>query len=145
MDSANASESSVSIPVGNTVQVDPSRSAPRGQSVTQLPAGSGARSPGPLSLRSLPEINTDACGRSAAYPKEAQNLGIEGDVKLRITLDERGAVQEVRVLSGLGHGLDREAVNAIRLKCKFTPAIGGDGRPVPYVIDPYVFHFEIPR
>jgi TonB family protein len=93
----------------------------------------------------LPEINTDACGRSAAYPREAQNLGIEGDVKLRVTLDERGAVQDVRVLSGLGHGLDREAVNAIRFKCKFTPAIGGDGRPVPYVIDPYVFHFEIPR
>ncbi len=86
-----------------------------------------------------------ACGRSVGYPKEAQALGIEGAVRLRVSLDEKGRVVEAKVLSGLGHGLDSAAVDALLHHCHFTPAVGSDGRPVPYVIDPYVFHFEIAR
>jgi len=96
-------------------------------------------------VTTMPEIDTEACGRTVAYPPEAAALGIEGAVRLRVELDERGRVVDVKVLSGLGHGLDREAVEALKHRCKFSPAIASDGRPVPFVIDPYVFHFEIPR
>jgi TonB family protein len=75
----------------------------------------------------------------------ARTLGIEGDVKLRVSLDASGSVTSVKVISGLGHGLDAEAVEAIKHRCKFTAAIATDGHAVPFVITPYVFHFEIPR
>lgn len=148
MESTNDRESPTSVPVGNTVAVDPNRSAPHGGPVAPLPATRGGPmdgDPGALAIRVMPDIDAEACGRTITYPREAEALGIQGSVRLRVSLDEKGKVVEVKVLSGLGHGLDREAVDAIEHKCKFTPAIANDGRPVPYVIDPYVFHFEIPR
>src|SRR5262249_758123 len=98
-----------------------------------------------LEVGSLPDVDTEACGRSVPYPREAQDLGIEGDVLLRVELDETGHVVDVRVLSGLGHGLDQAAMTALRNRCRFTPAVARDGRKVPYVIQRYTFHFELPR
>lgn len=121
-------------------------------------AGSGRRgSPGgtgdgtgyhPVSagaVGSMPEVDADACGRAAKYPREAEQSGIEGDVRLRVALTEQGRVQSVKVLSGLGHGLDAAAIDAIKNRCKFSPALGHDGQPVAFVIASYTFHFELPR
>ena len=93
----------------------------------------------------MPEVDTDACGRTVSYPPEAEQAGVEGDVRLRISLTETGRVHAVRVLSGLGHGLDRAAVEAISHRCRFRPAVAKDGHPVPFVIESYTFHFELPR
>lgn len=136
-------ESSMSVPVGESTGVDPRRSTEPAP-----PSGGGGLdggAPGALAIRTLPEIDTSACGRTISYPPEAIALGLEGSVKLRVAIDERGRVADVKVLSGLGHGLDREAVDALQHRCRFAPAIANDGRPVAFVIDPYVFHFEIPR
>ena len=84
-------------------------------------------------------------GRSIAYPSDAEHNGIAGDVRLRVALDERGHVRNVHVISGLGHGLDQAAADALQHHCKFTPAIDRNGRPVPFVIQSYTFHFELPR
>ena len=78
-------------------------------------------------------------------PREAEESGTEGEVRLRVSLTEEGRVHAVRVLSGLGHGLDAAAVDAIKNRCKFKPAIGRDGQPVAFVIESYKFHFELPR
>jgi TonB family protein len=94
---------------------------------------------------SMPEVDTEACGRAAIYPREAEQSGIEGDVRLRVALTERGQVHAVKVLSGLGDGLDAAAVDAIKNRCRFKPAIGHDGQPVAFVIESYKFHFELPR
>jgi protein TonB len=93
----------------------------------------------------MPEVDTEACGHAAAYPRDAEQTGTEGDVRLRVSLTERGAVHAVRVLAGLGHGLDDAAVDAIKHRCKFSPARGRDGQPVAFVIESYTFHFELPR
>jgi len=93
----------------------------------------------------MPEIDTDACGRTIVYPPEAEQAGVEGDVRLRVTLSSEGHVDNVRVLTGLGHGLDREAIEALRHRCRFSPAIGKSGKPVAFVIQSYTFHFELPR
>ncbi len=87
-----------------------------------------------------------AAVRSRIPPKRKQ-LGVEGSVKLRVELDDKGHVHNVKVLSGLGHGLDQAAVYALTHKaaCKFTAAVGTDGKPVAYVIPSYTFNFEIPR
>jgi protein TonB len=100
---------------------------------------------GELSIKTMPEVDTDACGRSIAYPPEAERAGIEGKVRLRVALDARGRVSSARVLRGLGHGLDEAAVEALTRRCRFTPAIATDGRPVPFVIESYSFVFELPR
>src|SRR5262249_2806069 len=98
-----------------------------------------------LEVGSFPDVDTEACGRSVAYPREAEDLGIEGDVLLPVALAETGRVVDGRVVAGLGHGLDQAAMTALRDRCRFTPAVAKDGRRVPYVIQTYTFHFELPR
>ncbi len=93
----------------------------------------------------MPEVDTDACGRTIAYPDEATQAGIEGDVRLRVALTPEGHVYAVHVLSGLGHGLDRAATEALKHRCRFSPAIGKAGKPVAFVIQSYTFHFQLPR
>jgi len=95
-------------------------------------------------IKRMPEIDANACGQSIEYPSEAKRLGIEGDVILRVELDEAGRVHGTRVLSGLGHGLDEAAVFALTHKCRFTPAIDKSGSPVAFVIPRYAFHFATP-
>ena len=98
-----------------------------------------------LEVERMPEVDTDACGRTITYPAEAEQAGVEGDVRLRIALTETGRVHAVHVLSGLGHGLDRAAVEAITHRCRFSPAVSRGGKAVAFVIESYTFHFELPR
>lgn len=108
--------------------------------------GDGAYQPASESeVATMPEIDTDACGRTITYPDEAAQAGIEGDVRLRVALTPEGRVYAVHVLSGLGHGLDRAAAEALKHRCRFSPAIGKAGKPVAFVIQSYTFHFQLPR
>ena len=108
--------------------------------------GAGAYHPASeLEVERMPEVDTDACGRTITYPSEAEQAGIEGDVRLRISLTETGRVHAVRILSGLGHGLDHAAVDAVSHRCRFSPAVAHGGKPVAFVIESYTFHFELPR
>ncbi|HEY2745693.1 MAG TPA: energy transducer TonB [Polyangia bacterium] len=149
MSSTTEGDSAMAVPVGNTTMIDPAKSG-HGP-VVPLPA---APPPPPkpsyqpvseLYIKTMPDIDADACGRTIQYPAEAEQLGVEGDVKLRVELDDKGHVHGIKVLSGLGHGLDQAAMYALTHKCKFSPAIATDGKAVSYVIPSYVFHFEIPR
>jgi protein TonB len=63
-----------------------------------------------------------------AYTDDARAAGVEGRVRLRITIDASGNVSSASVLSGLGHGLDQAAVAAAR-RMKFSPATKC-GKPV---------------
>jgi protein TonB len=142
-------ESSVAVHTGDTTTIDPNPRAeetvgplPLGPRVPQAQATADESTP---MIKTLPGIDSRACGKLIAYPDEAEQLGIEGDVTLRVALDAAGRVERATVLRGLGHGLDRAAVYALKNLCRFTPAIATDGKPVPYVIDEYTFHFEIPR
>ncbi len=56
-----------------------------------------------------------------AYTAEARAAGVSGKVRIEITVDERGRVVAVRVLQGLGHGLDEAALAAAR-EMTFEPA-----------------------
>jgi len=49
-----------------------------------------------------------------AYTEAARAAGIEGKVRVEITVDETGKVVEVKALTTLGHGLDEAAVAAAR-------------------------------
>jgi protein TonB len=149
MDSTTEGPSSVSAPASDAPTMGPTKPGPRAERnrpVPAAPAGRGARGPvSDLDVGRLPDVDTEACGRSVKYPREAEALGIEGDVLLRVELDDTGRVADVRVLKGLGHGLDQAAAAALRQTCRFTAALDKNGARVPYVIQKYTFHFELPK
>ncbi len=49
-----------------------------------------------------------------AYTESARTAGIEGKVRISITVDAGGQVTDVQVLQSLGHGLDEAALAAAR-------------------------------
>jgi periplasmic protein TonB len=56
-----------------------------------------------------------------AYSEEARAASIEGRVRVELTIDASGAVQQAKVLEALGHGLDEAALEAVRA-ATFEPA-----------------------
>ena len=56
------------------------------------------------------------------YTDAARAAKVEGRVRVELTVDESGRVIDVRVLQGLGHGLDEAALSAAR-SATFTPAL----------------------
>ena len=61
------------------------------------------------------------------YTQEARNLRIEGEVLLEVVLQASGNLRVLRVVRGLGHGLDDNAVKAAE-QIHFKPAMR-DGQP----------------
>ena len=67
------------------------------------------------------------------YTDDARRRGIEGDVVLEIVVRSDGAVGDVKVLQGLGGGLDRRAIDAVR-GWRFNPA-KRYGTPVDVMVE----------
>lgn len=61
------------------------------------------------------------------YTDEARKLRIEGEVLLEVVFESSGKLRVVRVIRGLGHGLDEAAVQAAE-QIHFKPALR-DGQP----------------
>jgi TonB family protein len=55
------------------------------------------------------------------YTEEGRKLKIEGEVRLEVRFTATGEVHVTRILQGLGHGLDEQAVRAAE-QIKFKPA-----------------------
>jgi protein TonB len=85
------------------------------------------------------QVAEDACTEAVVKPKpvqmarpeyteEARAAGIEGKVRVELTVDATGVVRNVKVLESLGHGLDEAAVRAVE-GATFEPA-SACGKPV---------------
>jgi TonB family protein len=83
--------------------------------------GSGIAPP-----RLLREVKAD-------YTEQARRAGITGDVVLEIVVRRDGSVGDVRVLKGLGGGLNDRAVQAVR-QWRFAPATRL-GSPVDVIVE----------
>lgn len=81
------------------------------------PAGGAAESPVAILDKPRP-----------AYTEEARQLKIEGEVLLELLFDASGKAHVLRVIRGLGHGLDESAVRSAE-NIRFRPALRG-GAPV---------------
>jgi len=62
------------------------------------------------------------------YTAEAKQLKIQGEVVLEVRFSADGQVHVIRVLRGLGHGLDQQAIRVAE-QTQFKPATR-DGKPV---------------
>lgn len=62
------------------------------------------------------------------YTPEAKQLKIQGEVVLEVRFSADGRVHVIRVVQGLGHGLDQQAIRAAE-QTQFKPATR-DGKPV---------------
>jgi TonB family protein len=91
-----------------------------------VPAAPSVRSrPGEAAVKAVPaEILSKP---TPAYTQEARSLRIEGEVLLEVVLEASGSLHVVRVVHGLGHGLDDNAVKAAE-QIHFKPAMK-DGEP----------------
>jgi TonB family protein len=83
--------------------------------------GSGIVAPGLLR-----EVKPD-------YTEDARRRGVEGDVVLEIVVGSDGGVGSVKVLQGLGAGLNERAIEAVR-QWRFSPA-RRLGTPVDVVVE----------
>jgi protein TonB len=55
-----------------------------------------------------------------SYPTVAKNANIEGKVYVLAYINEKGSVDDVKVLKGIGGGCDEAAIDAVK-KSKFIP------------------------
>jgi TonB family protein len=62
------------------------------------------------------------------YPMFARNLGREGRVMLKLTIDENGNLLDIEVIEKAGYGFTEAAVEAVK-KSTFLPA-KRDGKPI---------------
>jgi protein TonB len=67
------------------------------------------------------------------YTEEARRRGLAGDVVLEIVVRSDGTVGDIRILQGLGSGLDQRATDAVR-QWRFSPA-RRFGAPVDVIVE----------
>jgi protein TonB len=135
-------KSAMAVPVGNTLMTKDR--TPRKPGEVPQPSGTaGARPFAPVAdvyiadpPRVVHEINS-----ADIYPPEAYKMGIEGKVVLKVSLDSKGNVVQVRIIGRAGHGFDEAARDALR-QFKFTPARTSDGQSVDYSLT-YTYVFDM--
>jgi protein TonB len=116
---------------------------PGGIAVPVGPAAPAQQAAGPKATAAAPKAAAppkgDDCTEDLVKPKalgavqpqyteEARAAGVEGRVRVSLTVDATGTVTSASVLSGLGHGLDQAAISAAK-RMKFTPG-SRCGKPV---------------
>jgi len=111
---------------GNGVAVGSPKSGSVGGSVR--PAGFAQSTSGPeaqpkkVATKEPPTTPVEILAKpKPAYTEEGRKLKIEGEVRLEVQFTASGEVHVIRILQGLGHGLDEQAVRAAE-QIKFKPA-----------------------
>lgn len=67
------------------------------------------------------------------YPEMAREANIQGTVYVEFTVHTNGNISNVRLLRGIGHGCDEEAMRAVKKLQGWQPAVMG-GRKVPMLM-----------
>jgi len=116
---------------GGGVAVQETRSAPRG---TVQQGGFGdADVPAPPTVHARPAaaasmVPAEILSKpTPIYTPEARAKHIEGEVLLEVVFEASGKIQVLRVIRGLGYGLDDAAIRAAE-QIRFKPALQ-DGQP----------------
>ncbi len=84
--------------------------------------------PAPVAVRSGASMVGGSCA-APEYPEAAEDMEQTGTSVLQFLISASGAVIQSRVASSSGHASLDEAAVAALSQCRFTPAIGADGKP----------------
>jgi TonB family protein len=136
MESTSQAGSGPAMPVGNSARPQAKReAAPAAEAAPALAP--------PVPAYEVTKMPLPQCPLAGRYTDEAKAAAIEGTVVLDLVVGENGRVREVKVVSGLGHGLTAAAVAAIK-ECHFSPG-ERDGKPVPVSLRGFKFRFVLPE
>ncbi len=113
MESTSQGGQGPALPVGNTTTPQPTTGAP-----TTKPAAA------PVAAVEVTKMPLPQGRCSGKYTEEARAAGIEGTVVLDLVVDESGRAREIKVVSGLEHGLTEAAITALE-ECHFSPGEKG--------------------
>lgn len=116
--------SAVAVPVGNTLMAEPAKVPTPPEKVAALvPVDLASVSVEPrLLFKPTPQ---EVFG--AEYPPEARAQNVQGLTRVKLYIDESGAVREVRAVKG--PPLLRAAAEALAIRFRYSPA-QQDGKPV---------------
>jgi len=105
-----------------------------GDAASERPTTSAPRGPAAASLSSPVDILSKP---RPAYTAEARALGIEGEVLVEVVFEAAGTVRVLRLVKGLGHGLDESALAAaheIRFKPSRRDGLASDATAVVHIV-----------
>lgn len=93
--------------------------------------GRGPFGDGELTRRYGPGSTLPACAYCPypTYTDEARHGKVQGSVTLRVLVGADGRAQDIRIVQGIGFGLDERAAETVR-NWRFTPAHDASKRPV---------------
>jgi TonB family protein len=119
---------------GNGIAVPAPSSGPRGEikaggfAAATTDAGPSKPKPAEVAAAVQPVVILDK--PNPVYSAEAKKMGLEGEVLVEVVFPASGPVRVVRVIKGLGHGLDEAALRAAE-QIRFKPALQS-GQPVDF-------------
>lgn len=96
-----------------------------------------------IKTRAMPKGDYSFFSAGKDYPPEARQLGIQGQLRVRLVVDEHGKVTAARLLNSLGHGLDELAMTRAK-SIEFDPAKDSDDKPVSSVVV-WTFDMRLPE
>jgi periplasmic protein TonB len=96
-----------------------------------------------IKTRAMPRGDYGYFDAGKDYPAEARQLGIEGVIRVRLVVDDKGKVVSAVLLNQLGHGLDELALTRAR-QIEFDPAKDSDDRAVSSVVV-WTFNMTLPK
>jgi TonB family protein len=132
MESTSQGGTGPAVPIGNTTKAAPTGTPNQG-SVKPL-----AEPAAPYEVTKMPLPLGRCAGK---YTEEAKAAAVEGVVVLDIVVGEDGRARDIKVTSGLPHGLTEAALDAVRA-CKFSPG-EKNGAAVPVRIREFKIRFVL--
>lgn len=136
--SSTTTAGSFAAPVGNSLYGTAPRTASNPQQVAPLGLPPSAHYVPPHKVTRLPSVAADYV---APYPEEARKLGIEGQVILRLIVDEKGNVAKATILKGIRPDLDQTAIEAMK-RFRFNPGTEGDEPVATEITYTYTFMLD---
>jgi TonB family protein len=133
MESTSSAGMGPAMPVGNTLQTKPTHAKVAAAQVKPLAAPAQA-----YEVTKMPLPVGQCTGK---YTEEAKQAGLEGTVILDFVVGEDGWVRDIKIVQGLGQGLNEAAVRAAKA-CRFTPG-EKDGKRVPVRVSRFKVHFAL--
>lgn len=110
----------IALPVGGST-----KAAPRLANAAAAPKRLQPAAAAPPALDPCQDPPAKPKPKSVPQPagtEAARAAGVEGKVRVQLTVDENGRVVDVKLLQGLGYGLDEAALAAAR-QAEFEPAV----------------------